>query len=164
MASQGCHITVIIQKSTDQQTNLNMEENITSETTPKNGTPSEEVILGSGKAYSEKKFWQKLLSAAKKAGIKVVYGALLLFYVLKSNGTPKGDRLKIIGALGYLILPIDIIPDWIPVVGFTDDLAAIVWALYSVAKNITPEIRQQAKDKLHDYFGDYDQDDIKVFD
>ena len=113
------------------------------------------------KHFSESEFWKKLTAFAKKAGLKVVYAALLLYYVVKSPLTSKKDKGKILGALGYFILPIDVIPDWIPVAGYTDDLAALTWAIYSVAKNITPEIKQQAKDKLRELFGEYDENDLK---
>lgn len=106
--------------------------------------------------FSDDQFWQKLKRMARKAGIKVVYAALLLYYVLRNPGTPRADRTKIIGALGYLILPTDLIPDFIPVAGYTDDLAALMWALYSVARNVTPEVKIQARQKLGEWFEDYD--------
>ena len=49
--------------------------------------------------------------------------------------------------LGYFILPTDLIPDMIAVLGFTDDATALIWALKTVKKNITPEIEEQAKQK-----------------
>lgn len=106
--------------------------------------------------YSEGNFWSKLSKVAKSAGVKVVYAALLLFYVLKSKDTSGEDRAKIIGALGYFILPLDLIPDWLPALGFTDDLAALTWALYAVAKNLTPDVRANAKTKLSEWFGELD--------
>lgn len=112
--------------------------------------------------YNEQDFAAKITKAAKKAGIKVIYLALLLYYVLKSPKVKMADKGKIWGALGYFILPIDFIPDFIPVAGYTDDLAALLWAFYSVAKNVTPEIEAQAKRKLHDWFGDYDENEIII--
>lgn len=106
--------------------------------------------------YSEEKFWEKLKKLGKKAGIKVVYAALLLYYVVKSPLTPSKERYKILGALGYLILPMDLIPDFLPVAGYTDDLAALTWAIYTVAKCITPEIKAQAAAKTHEWFGAFD--------
>ncbi len=112
--------------------------------------------------YSENQLWEKIKKVAAWAGQKVIYAVLLLYYVLKSHATSKGDRAKILGALGYFILPIDIIPDWIPVAGYTDDLAALTWAIYAVAKNVTPEIKEMAKDKLREWFGqDYDEASLK---
>lgn len=115
-----------------------------------------------GNRYNEKDFFSKIGHAAKKAGIKVIYLALVLYYVLKSPRVKTADKGKIWGALGYFILPIDLIPDFIPVAGYTDDLAALLWAFYAVAKNVTPEIEAQAKKKLHDWFGDYDEDEIII--
>lgn len=112
--------------------------------------------------YNEQDFLKKVTRAARKAGIKVVYLALLLYYVLKSPKVKIADKGKIWGALGYFILPIDLIPDFIPVAGYTDDLAALLWAFYAVAKNVTPEIEAQAKQKLHDWFGNYDEADIII--
>jgi len=112
--------------------------------------------------YNEQDLLAKITRAAKKAGIKVIYLALLLYYVLKSPKVKMADKGKIWGALGYFILPIDVIPDFIPVAGYTDDLAALMWAFYSVAKNVTPEIEAQAKKKLHDWFGNYDETEIII--
>jgi Uncharacterized conserved protein len=109
------------------------------------------------KNYSDGEFWHKMRKVGRKAGLKLIYFALLLYYVLRNPATPSGDRAKIVGALGYFILPIDLIPDFIPVAGYTDDLAALTWALYSVARNLTPEVRIQAREKLGEWFPDYDQ-------
>lgn len=113
--------------------------------------------------YREDAFWEKLKAFGKKAGIKLVYGALLLYYVVKSPDTKATDRAKILGALGYFILPVDIIPDFIPFAGYADDLAAITWGLYCVAKSITPEVKAQAAAKLHEWFGDFDDADLALF-
>ena len=111
------------------------------------------------KYFSDDQFWGKVKKLARRAGIKIVYIALLLYYVLRNPATPKADRTKIVGALGYLLLPTDLIPDFIPVAGYTDDLAALTWALYSVARNITPEVKIQARQKLGEWFEDYDAPD-----
>ena len=113
------------------------------------------------KFFTESDFWEKILKVARKAGIKISYAALLLYYVLRSPATPSSDRMKIIGALGYFILPVDLIPDYLPVIGFSDDLAALTWALYSVAKNITPEVKVQAQEQLGKWFKDYLPSDIE---
>ena len=114
------------------------------------------------KRYDEQDLISKITRVARKAGIKVIYLALLLYYVLKSPQVKTADKGKIWGALGYFILPIDLIPDFIPVAGYTDDLAALLWAFYAVAKNVTPEIEAQAKKKLRDWFGDYDDKEIII--
>ena len=112
------------------------------------------------KYFSDNQFWGKLKSLARRAGVKIAYAALLLYYVLRNPGTPRADRTKILGALGYLLLPMDLIPDFLPMAGYTDDLAALTWALYSVAKNITPEVKIQAREKMGEWFKDYSESDL----
>lgn len=106
--------------------------------------------------YSESGLWKKVKSVAKKAGIKTIDMVLLLHYVLKSPDVPLEDKAKIYGALGYFILPIDLIPDFIPAVGYSDDVAALAFALHAVWKNVTPEIKEQAQRKLREWFGSFD--------
>lgn len=102
--------------------------------------------------YSDPKFWTKVKELAKKAGSEVVYMAFLLYYVLKSPEVPYQQKLIIIGALGYLICPIDLIPDFIPVAGYTDDAAALTAAIKTVHDSITPEIEEQARSKANSLF------------
>ena len=123
----------------------------------------EEGYQSFGKFFQDSEFWEKLKRFGRKAGIKVCYAALLLYYVLKSPMTSSKDRAKIIGALGYFILPIDLIPDFIPVAGYTDDLAALVWGVYCVIKSITPEVKAQAAEKLHEWFGEFDDHMLDLF-
>ena len=110
--------------------------------------------------YSESGLWSKVKSVAKKAGIKTIYMVLLLHYVLKSPNVSIEDKAKIYGALGYFILPIDLIPDYIPIVGYSDDVAALAYALHAVWKNVTPEIKQQAQQKLRSWFGNYNPNEL----
>ncbi len=114
------------------------------------------------KHYDEGKFGSKLPKVARKAGSRLVYAALLLYYVLQSPAISKADKTKIYGALGYFILPLDIIPDFIPMAGFTDDLAAVIWAVHVVWKNITPEIKARAAAKTREWFGDFDESEIRI--
>ena len=111
--------------------------------------------------YSESGLWKKVKSVAKKAGIKTIYMVLLLHYVLKSPDVPLEDKAKIYGALGYFILPIDLIPDFIPIVGYSDDVTALAFALHAVWKNVTPEIKEQAQRKLREWFGSFDPDELE---
>ena len=112
------------------------------------------------KNYSEGKLLNKLTKVARWAGAKVVYAVLLLYYVLRNPNVSTADKSKIYGALGYFILPTDLILDIVPLVGYTDDMAAIMWAIHTVAKNITPEIKEQAKAKLGEWFDNYDEEKI----
>lgn len=102
--------------------------------------------------FSESAFWAKLRRFAKKAGAKVVYYALLLYYAFVSPKTQGWAKTVIIAALAYFICPIDINPDFVPVVGFLDDLAILATTLKIVDICITSDVKARAKTKLGDWF------------
>ena len=97
--------------------------------------------------YDENGFWRKLKRVAAQVGAKVLYPALQLYFLLQSDKVPVKAKTLIIGALGYLILPTDLIPDFIPALGFTDDLTAIMMALRTLNRYLTPDISRQAKEQ-----------------
>lgn len=105
-----------------------------------------------GKNYSEPRLWEKLARNVVKIGKKTTWYVLILYYILKSGNVPVKDKAIILGALGYLILPLDLIPDAIPLLGFTDDAAAIKMAYDVVKRNVTPEIENKANWKLSQWF------------
>ena len=113
--------------------------------------------------YSPSKLWDKIKSVARKAGVKAIYAALLLYYVATDENVSKEDKLKIYGALGYFILPIDLIPDFTPVIGYTDDITALLWALRVVWSNVTPAIKAKARNKLNEWFADVNESELKLF-
>lgn len=115
-------------------------------------------------AYSEEKLFDKILKFAKKAGIKVIYLALLLYYTLQQPETPIKAKSVIIGALGYFISPIDLIPDFIPVAGFSDDLTALMAAVVMVAFYINEDTKTKARERLKVWFGNYDESDLDKID
>ncbi len=108
--------------------------------------------------FSQTEFVEKISRIAKRAGSKLVYAALILYYTLQSDKVSKADKAIIIGALGYMISPIDVIPDAIPIAGLTDDLAVLLYVLKKVWIDIDPEIMEQAKNKLSKWF---DEEEIK---
>ena len=111
--------------------------------------------------FSQSEFVEKIARIAKRAGSKLVYAALILYYTLQSDKVSKADKAIIIGALGYMISPLDVIPDAIPIAGLTDDLAVLLYVLKRVWTGIDPEIMQQAKEKLSKWF---DEDEIAEID
>ncbi|MDD6977045.1 MAG: YkvA family protein [Prevotella sp.] len=114
----------------------------------------------SGK-FSSNDFVEKISRIAKRAGAKLVYAALLLYYTLQSDKVSTADKAIIIGALGYLISPLDVIPDAIPIAGLTDDLAVVIYVLKKVWDSVDETIQQKAKAKLSKWF---DEDEIKDID
>jgi uncharacterized membrane protein YkvA (DUF1232 family) len=114
--------------------------------------------------YSESGLFEKIKKVCKKAGMKAIYYVLLLYYVLMDENTPWKHKSIIIGTLGYFILPLDLVPDFIPGLGFTDDIAAITACLHTVKANITPEIKKKARMKLYEWFMDIHFSKIDEYD
>jgi uncharacterized membrane protein YkvA (DUF1232 family) len=101
------------------------------------------------KHYSETKLISKILNSFKKVGTKLLNIVVTLFYTLKDPDTPKWAKTVIYGALGYFIFPLDVIPDFAPVVGYADDLWALTGALGTVALYVKEEHKRLAKEKIN---------------
>ncbi len=108
--------------------------------------------------FSQSEFVEKISRIAKRAGAKLVYAALILYYTLGSDKIPVKDKAIIIGALGYLISPLDVIPDAIPIAGLGDDMAVLIYVLQKVWGDVSDEIKEKARTKLNSWF---DEDEIE---
>lgn len=115
------------------------------------------------KHYSDASFWDKLKRYSKVAGMKVVYPALLLHYLMKSNEVPLKSKLILSAALGYFILPVDFIPDFAPLLGYTDDVGVLLLILRQMAVYVTPEIRNQAREHLRKWFGEASNQELDEY-
>lgn len=104
------------------------------------------------KHYSDSLFWQKVRRYAKTAGRAVLEPALKMYYAARDPATPQWAKNTIYGALGYLILPVDVVPDILPVVGFSDDLSVLIAALSVTAAHIKPEHTEKAQRLLAKWF------------
>lgn len=114
----------------------------------------EERIQNFSKYYSADGLWKKIKKYSKKVGSSVVYAVLLLYFVLQKEDVPMKNKAIIVGALGYFILPIDLILDVAPGVGYTDDIGLLLAAILQVAIHIDTDVKNKAKEKLKDWFGD----------
>lgn len=103
--------------------------------------------------YSNGGFWAKLARFARAAGREVVEKALWLYYTLQHPATPAWAKRVIVGALAYFILPIDAVPDFIPGIGYSDDLSVLLLAIGAVAMYISPAVKEQARQKAQEWFG-----------
>jgi uncharacterized membrane protein YkvA (DUF1232 family) len=88
-------------------------------------------------------FWPKLRRLA--ASLPFVEELLAVYYCAFDRNTPRHVQAALIGALGYFILPFDVVPDMIPLLGFTDDAAALAAVVRLVASHITPAHREAAQ-------------------
>ena len=107
--------------------------------------------------FSQQNFIEKIQRIAKRAGAKLVYIALILYYLMQSDKVSLKDKAIIIGALGYLISPIDVVPDAIPIAGLADDLAVLLYALGKVWSQVDDNLKDKAKEKLSKWF---DEDEL----
>lgn len=103
--------------------------------------------------YSDETFWAKLKKFAVTAGREVVEKALILYYTAQNPNVPGWAKGVVIGALTYFISPVDAIPDVLVGIGFTDDLGVLLAAIATVSVYINAETKEQAKQKMKDWFG-----------
>lgn len=104
-------------------------------------------------AFDDGSFWNKVKNFALKAGKEVIEKALWLYYAAQQPNTPAWARTVIYGALAYFVLPVDAVPDAIPVAGFTDDLGALAAALGTVSMYVTDQVKTMASEKMKEWFG-----------
>ena len=93
-----------------------------------------------------RQFWAKL----KRLAVKLPFAEDLLaaYYCAFDRQTPRHVQAALLGAIAYFILPFDVVPDMLPLLGFTDDAAILATALRMVASHITPEHREAARAAL----------------
>ena len=111
------------------------------------------------KLYSKDSLMTKISRFAKKAGLNTTYNVLLLYQMLISGKTPLKYKAVVIGALGYFICPIDLIPDMMIGTGFLDDASVLLYALSMISESITPDIKSEAKNNLHQIF-DFEDNEL----
>ena len=123
-----------------------------------------EIIKKYQNKFSEIKLWSLLKNSAKKIGLKSVYSALLLFYAYRRKETPTWAKRIILGTLGYLLAPFDMVPDLSPIIGFTDDVGILSFGLVTIAAFINDDVKGRAKDHLKKWFGEYDETELESVD
>lgn len=110
--------------------------------------------------FTKNGFVEKISRIARRAGSKLVYAALLLYYTLESDKISLKDKAIIIGALGYLISPLDVIPDAIPIAGLGDDLAVLIYVLNKVWGNVNEDVKAKSREKLLQWFDEEEVGDV----
>lgn len=95
----------------------------------------------------EKRFGETFLARLKRVAKRIPFTEDLLaaWYCTRDPATPRRVRMTLLAALGYFVLPLDALPDILPLLGFTDDAAVIAAALTAVAAAIKPEHREEAR-------------------
>ena len=118
----------------------------------------------SNKNYSAKDFYETEVidssvieeSALKKillkAGRSLAQPTFEAFEMMIDPSIPSQARLSMLAALTYLVMPLDLMPDVIPVAGFSDDLVALTAVISLWQNHMTPQIKNRAKQKLDKLF------------
>lgn len=114
----------------------------------------DQMVENKEQHYSDKGFLNKIASSGGKLGSKALHAAATLFVALKSENMPTSSKLIVLGALGYFILPLDLIVDVLPLVGLSDDVFVITAALAKVYMSITDEMKTDADTLLREKLGD----------
>ena len=104
--------------------------------------------------YNESSFLDKVTKYGKLIGINALYKAVQLWFVMQKQDVPAATKAVSMGALGYLIAPLDFLPDLMPVLGYTDDFVAITFALIKVQGYIDEEVERKSKNLLAKIFGE----------
>lgn len=115
---------------------------------------NEKALLSYQDKFSKDNLLLKLQHYGRDIGLTVLYNVLQLWYVLQKPEVPAKNKAVIMGALGYLITPLDFIPDLTPILGYNDDAAAILFALYMVRQYVDEEVKTQAKTRLAKIFSE----------
>ena len=113
--------------------------------------------------FSSKGFVEKISRIAKRAGSKLVYVAHVLFYTLQSKEVSLKDKAIIVGALGYLISPLDVIPDAIPIVGLSEDLTVLMYVINKIWVDVPDDVKTKARTKLSEWFDEDELAEVEEF-
>jgi len=93
-----------------------------------------------------RRFWIKMKQVAAK--LPFAEDVLAAYYCAFDRQTPRHVQASLLGAIAYFVLPLDFMPDMLPILGFTDDAAVLATAIRMVAAHILPEHRQAARAAL----------------
>jgi len=93
-----------------------------------------------------------LLKLLRRAGRTLARPALECLELLLDPQTPASAKLTVLAALTYLLVPLDLIPDFIPAAGFSDDLVALTALLGLCTRHRTDAIRLRAQRRLDRWF------------
>lgn len=92
----------------------------------------------------------ELLQKLKTQAQRLKAQAHLLMYAYRDKRTPLKAKLLIGLTIGYLFSPIDLIPDFIPILGALDDLVIVPLLITISIKLIPPVVLQEARKRLHE--------------
>lgn len=122
-------------------------EKDTHETTIANAlTPVSDATTRKREKLVEREFWSKLRAFASR--VPFAQDIVAAYYCARDPQTPTKVRATLLAALAYFIMPLDVMPDFLALVGLSDDMAVLTAALSMVKAHIKPCHVEQAQDAL----------------
>ena len=94
----------------------------------------------------ERRFWKKLRRVL--ARIPFAEDLVAAYYCATDSETPAYVRAVLLGAVAYFILPVDMVPDVLAGLGFTDDASVLAAAVAAVGRHLQPKHRLLAQRAL----------------
>ena len=94
----------------------------------------------------DRQFWKKLRRVL--ARIPFAEDLVAAYYCAVDSETPAYVRAVLFGAVAYFILPVDMVPDFLAGLGFTDDASVLAAAVAAVGRHMQPKHRTLAKGAL----------------
>lgn len=122
------------------------------------------IISKYSSKFSEGQLFSLISNSASRLGGKVIYTGLLLYYAYNRQETPMWARNIILGTLGYLVNPIDAVPDLTPFLGYTDDIGVMSFGLVTIASYVNNDIKEKAKNTLSKWLPSVDQSQLLEID
>ena len=123
-----------------------------------------DIVKTYSKKFSENRLFSLIAKKASTLGSKTIYTGLLLFFAYRRTETPAWAKNIILGTLGYLISPIDAVPDLTPVLGYTDDIGILSFGLVTIASYVNEEVREKAKVKINKWLPSVNQKELLEID
>lgn len=111
--------------------------------------------------YNDSDLKKVLTVMSKKIGTQIVLYALILYTLIRDTDIPIKVRMMFMAALGYLILPTDLVCDLLPIIGFTDDIAFLTYVISSAGEYITPEVREKAESLMGNWINN-EAEDVEI--
>ena len=108
--------------------------------------PATVEVQAEQEARVRSSFFDTLRRAARH--VPFIDDVVASYYCAIDPETPSSSKGIILAALAYFVLPIDIIPDFLFGLGFTDDIAVLWAAFRAVRHNIKPEHYVRAAEAL----------------
>lgn len=103
--------------------------------------------VGEDDIPDERTFWNKISGSTKRIGRELAITGIKSYLAMIDPKTSTKNKAILGAALAYFVLPADMIPDFLAGVGFTDDIAAMTFAMNSVGDSITDEHQREAEKK-----------------